>query len=70
MPQLRPVEKYWASMKHELHKKGKIIADINQFCRIWGVTSRNFTKMLSKAFKKHHLREDVYCIGRYSTLKQ
>ena len=37
MPQFCPNKKFWASMKCELCKKGKIVADINQFCQfgVW-----------------------------------
>ena len=29
VPQLYPIAKFWTSMKYELRKKGKIVADIN-----------------------------------------
>ena len=41
---LCPIEKFWASIKRELLKKGKIAADFDQFRRILGVFSRNYTK--------------------------
>ena len=44
VPQLRLIEKFQASMKRKLCKKGKIATDINQFRQISGVASRNFTK--------------------------
>ena len=39
VPQLSLIEKFWANMKRELCKKGKIVADINQFHRTWAVAS-------------------------------
>ena len=53
VPQLRPIESFWANMKRELRKKDKIAADINQFRQIWGVASRKFMKTVVQNFMRN-----------------
>ena len=52
VPQLLPIEKFWANIKRELRKNSKIATDINQFRRIWGVASRNFKKTIVQKFMR------------------
>ena len=53
VPQLRPIESFWASIKRELRKKDNIAAGINQFHQIWGVVSRNFMKTVVQKFMRN-----------------
>ena len=57
IPQLRPIEIFWASMKRGVLKRGKIVVDINQFRQIWGVVLRNFTKtVIQKLMRGVHMQ--------------
>ena len=44
VPQLRPIEKYWALMKQKLRKSGRSTSDIDQFKKLYSATSRKMTK--------------------------
>ena len=46
VPQLCPIEKFWANMTHEICKKGKIAAGINKF-GVWH--HKSLQKLLSKS---------------------
>ena len=64
VPQLHLIEKFWANMKRQLRKKGKIAADINRFRRIWGVASQYFLNLVrdirTKLRKYCDQLEDVF----------
>lgn len=44
VPQIRPIEKYWAIMKQKLRKEGRTTESITEFRRLYNKTSKKFTK--------------------------
>lgn len=42
VPQLRPIEKYWAKMKRKMQTNGKCASDIEEFRRQYAASSRKY----------------------------